>query len=122
MIVRGSLIGTLVLTVTAVVVVPSAYGFSSALFQEAPALKKTAPSLYDGVDIELPDFDELFSRIQQVSPLARQVISGNSEQGPSGLQFIDTNDSGKYPPNHIKQFFIFFRSLTHWMCYFAHSL
>ena len=50
--------------------------FSSALFHEAPALQKLAPSKYDGIDIELPDFDELFYRIQQVSPLAKKVMLG----------------------------------------------
>ena len=62
--------------------------FSSALFQESPALKTTAPSLYDGVDVELPDFDELFNRIQQVSPLARQIIDG-AAPGWRGFGFVD---------------------------------
>lgn len=65
-------------------------GFSSALFVEAPALKKTAPSLHDGVDIELPDFDELFERIQQVSPLARQVVQ-RREPEKAGFDFVDDN-------------------------------
>lgn len=64
------------LTVLVLATLSSVDGFSSALFQEAPALKTTAPSLHEGVDVELPDFEELFNRIQQVSPLARQVISG----------------------------------------------
>ena len=66
--------------------------FSSALFQEVPALKIMAPSVHDGVDIELPNFDELFGRIQHVSPLARQVISG-SASGQSGFAYI--NDKGR---------------------------
>ena len=68
--------------------------FSSALFQETPALKTTAPSLHDGVDVELPDFDELFNRIQQVSPLARQVINGATPV-QRGFDFID--ETCKFP-------------------------
>jgi hypothetical protein len=37
----------------------------------------------EGVEIELPDFDELFGRIKQVSPLAKVVIDGNGS-GPEG--------------------------------------
>lgn len=33
-----------------------------------------APSKSSGVEIELPDFDELFGRIQSVSPLAKIAI------------------------------------------------
>ena len=62
--------------------------FSSALFQPSPALKTFAPSVHDGVDVELPDFDELFERIQQVSPLARQVISGGDDR-QFGLAHVD---------------------------------
>lgn len=62
--------------------------FSSALFQPSPDLKTFAPSVHDGVDVELPDFDEFFNRIQQVSPLARQVISGGSDR-QFGLAYID---------------------------------
>ena len=75
----------------------SVEGFSSTLFQEVPALKIMAPSVHDGVDVELPDFDELFGRIQQVSPLARQVISG-PVPGQSGFAHID-NEKGKFIPS-----------------------
>lgn len=69
------------------------FSFSNALFQEAPTLQKTAPSTKEGIDVELPDFDELFGRIQQVSPLARQVIEGKTVAGNSGFKGVD--DSGK---------------------------
>ena len=59
-------------------------GFSSALF----GYETFAPSVHEGVDVELPDFDELFGRIQQVSPLARQVISGGADR-KFGLAHID---------------------------------
>jgi hypothetical protein len=53
-----------------------AIAFNSGLFQQAPELQRTTPSKTEGVDIELPDVDALFGRIQQVSPLARAVIQG----------------------------------------------
>lgn len=77
---------------TAVFVQVSA--FSSALFVDSPALKKTAPSIHDGFDVELPDFDELFGRIQQVSPLARQVVQGRDSPDKAGFAYVD--DSCKY--------------------------
>ena len=64
-------------------------GFSNALFQEMPTLQRTAPSSTDGVDIELPDFDELFGRIQQVSPLARSVITGSTTGDRKGFASCD---------------------------------
>jgi hypothetical protein len=67
--------------------VGSAQGFSSALFQETPAAQRTFPSKTNGVEIELPNFDELFSRIQDVSPLARVAITeGGFEVVSKGFQ------------------------------------
>jgi hypothetical protein len=51
-----------------------ATAFNNALFQQAPTAQQTFPSKTDGVEIELPDFDELFGRAQQVSPLSRVAI------------------------------------------------
>lgn len=62
----------------------AAQAFSSALF----GFETYAPSVHNGVDVELPDFDELFGRIQQVSPLARQVISGGKDR-QFGFAHID---------------------------------
>lgn len=76
--------------VAATLLLPLASGFSNTLFQEVPTLQKTAPSKHDGVDIELPDFDELFDRIQQVSPLAKQVIQRSEKRG-----FSHVRESGK---------------------------
>jgi hypothetical protein len=61
--------------------VPLVTAFTNTLFQEVPTLQKKAPSKHDGVDIELPDFDEMFDRIQRVSPLAKQVITGSPRRG-----------------------------------------
>jgi hypothetical protein len=56
----------------------AAAGYRSPLF---PAVnKRTVPSKTKGVDIELPNFDELFDRIKEVSPLARQVIQQRKEK------------------------------------------
>jgi hypothetical protein len=59
------------------------------MWQEAPSIQKTrtAPSKTEGVEIELPNFDELFNRIQQVSPLARLAIEG----GTGGFSNCDYN-------------------------------
>jgi len=43
-----------------------------------------------GLNIELPDFGELFERIQEVSPLARQAIKGESK----GLAAVDDKEDG----------------------------
>lgn len=40
-------------------------------------MAKTTPSKTDGVEIELPNFDELFNRIREVSPLANMAIEGD---------------------------------------------
>jgi hypothetical protein len=66
----------------------SAKGFTNALFQRALTAQQTFPSLTDGVEIELPDFDELFGRIQQVSPLSKVAIMG-SKNGATGFEAID---------------------------------
>lgn len=58
-------------------------GFTLPMFHESISMQKTTPSKTDGVEIELPDFDELFGRIQQVSPLARLAIEGGGS-GPGG--------------------------------------
>ena len=42
---------------------------------------QTNPFLQHGIDVELPDFDELFDKIKQVSPLARSVLSSFSNNG-----------------------------------------
>ena len=84
MILRSVLITSLVAATVTV-----AHGFTSALFQEAPTMQRTTPSKMDGIDIELPDFDELFGRIQQVSPLARQVITEGTTSGKKGFAGID---------------------------------
>ena len=55
--------------------------FTVPMFQEQITMQRTAPSKTDGVEIELPDFDEFFRRIQQVSPLSRVAISGETDKG-----------------------------------------
>jgi len=82
-------VNTIVSLVAAAALPAVCSAFSSTLFQELPTLQKTAPSKHNGVDIELPDFDELFDRIQRVSPLARQAIEGSG----GGFQTMDHHKS-----------------------------
>ena len=76
----------------AVASVAPANGFSSALFQETASRQITAPSREQGVEIELPDFDELFYRIRQTSPLAKLALdqsNGNEIAGKKGLEALE---------------------------------
>lgn len=67
----------------------SVSAFSTALFPEATSTPQhTFPTKGQGVEIELPNFDELFGRIQQVSPLARLALDENTD-GPRGFAGID---------------------------------
>jgi hypothetical protein len=50
--------------------------FSMPMFTQQRAMQRTTPSKTEGVEIELPDFDELFGRIKEVSPLAAMAIDG----------------------------------------------
>jgi hypothetical protein len=64
-------------------------GFGSPIFQEAATLQRTAPSKTEGVEIELPDFDEMFGRIQTISPLARLVVEGGGTGEGGGFAKVD---------------------------------
>mmetsp|Transcript_39336 Transcript_39336/g.95197 ORF Transcript_39336/g.95197 Transcript_39336/m.95197 type:complete len:322 (+) Transcript_39336:74-1039(+) len=78
---------------------PSTAGFGNALFQKAPSAQQKAPTRTpDRVEIELPDFDELFNRVQQVSPLARVAIeSANDVAGyTAGFDAIEENPNLKW--------------------------
>jgi hypothetical protein len=76
-------------TVAVLSLAAPAQAFSSTLFPQAPTAQQTAPSKTEGVEIELPDFDDLFGRIQQVSPLARVAIEGGEINGKRGFAAID---------------------------------
>lgn len=56
-------------------------GFSTPIFEKS--VTHTAPSKTEGVRINLPNFEELFGRIEQVSPLAKVAMEG-SGSGPGG--------------------------------------
>lgn len=73
-------------------------GFAATVFQPTPTLQHKVPSRSDGVDIELPNFDELFSRMKVVSPLLRNVVDRKS----GGLAAIDdsTNLNWKRVESH----------------------
>mmetsp|Transcript_8905 Transcript_8905/g.12984 ORF Transcript_8905/g.12984 Transcript_8905/m.12984 type:complete len:134 (-) Transcript_8905:909-1310(-) len=59
--------------------------YTSPMFQASTPMQKTAPSKTEGVEIELPNFDELFNRIQQVSPLARVAMEGGGNGEERGF-------------------------------------
>lgn len=52
--------------------------FSVPMFTDQRSMQRTTPSKTDGVEVELPDFNELFSRIGSVSPLAALALAGKS--------------------------------------------
>jgi len=60
--------------------------FSTPVFQESTTLRRTAPSQREGVEIELPDFNELFYRVQRVSPLAKQVLERGADGGFASIE------------------------------------
>jgi hypothetical protein len=96
-------------TLLVAVAASCAHAFSSVLFQESPTMQLKAPSKMKGIEFELPDFEELFNRIQQVSPLARSVITGYSVNNERGFKGV---------VDHCKCFFLgtrfalFFRGST----------
>jgi hypothetical protein len=72
----------------------------SSAFSTTRAPVAAAPAGYrhvwkPGVEIELPDFDTLFDRIQMASPLAKLVMEGNSLDKEGGFESID--DSRHHP-------------------------
>jgi hypothetical protein len=74
-----------------------AAGFGNALFQKAPTDQQTFESKTpDRVEIELPDFEELFGRVQQVSPLARVAIESNGKGAGIKRGFEAVSESCKF--------------------------
>jgi hypothetical protein len=67
----------------------SVNAFTNTIFQESVTAQRTAPSKIEGVEIELPDFDELFGRIQQVSPLARVAMQRAQSEDKRGFLAAD---------------------------------
>ena len=72
--------------------ISSSEGFSSTLFQEQAAQQVYAPAVQPGVEIELPDFDELFLRIRETSPLARVALEGGEVNGLRGLAAVEAKE------------------------------
>ncbi len=68
----------LVMFVTIAVKIPLHVSCFTATIWHETATHRTVPSKTEGVEIELPNFDELFNRIQQVSPLARLAMEGGT--------------------------------------------
>lgn len=59
-----------------------AAAFSNELFstERPPVLSQT-----EGVYFDLPDFEELFDRVRQISPLARSALEGSPVKGFKGI-------------------------------------
>ena len=89
----ASLLGVLLLS-------SSADAFGSPIFQETATLRRTAPSKTEGVEIELPDFDEFLGRVQAVSPLARLAIQGGGSGEGGGFAALE-DDTGEFLIWHI---------------------
>eukprot|EP00956_Cyclotella_meneghiniana_P031444 scaffold82592_cov67-Cyclotella_meneghiniana.AAC.2 len=69
--------------------------FTGPIFQEAAPLQRTTPSKTSGVEIELPDFEKFFGRLQEVSPLAKLAFSGGGAGVGGGFAAIeDTTPEG----------------------------
>lgn len=66
--------------------------FTNPVFQETTSLRRTSPSKKEGVEIEMPDFDELFNRISRVSPLARLALEGQAVD-KGGLAAVNDRNS-----------------------------
>ena len=60
--------------------------FATPVFPKEQPL--TIPTNVTGVDLVLPDFDVLFSRIAEISPLAKQILEGSRMRGFSDLDMV----------------------------------
>lgn len=75
--------------------------YSASLFQEVTAAQQIFPSKTVGTDIEkLPDFEELFERIQQVSPLAQSANESNNHD--KGDDYAPAHGAGGVPRGFAK--------------------
>jgi len=75
--------------------------YSSAFSTRNPAPDAVVPAgrrhqWQPGVEIELPNFEALFDRIQTASPLAKLVMEGDSLQQEGGFQAIDGSTDLKW--------------------------
>ena len=84
---------SLVLFLVLIGTTTTSHAFSSTLFQEQVSQQVTAKT--SSLPIELPDFDELFVRIRQTSPLARVALQGGEVHGKRGLKALE-NTLGTY--------------------------
>lgn len=84
----SAVVATIVVALTACSTSVEAFS-SNTLFQSVTTQQRTTPSKTEGVEIELPNFDELFGRIEKISPLAHQVIKGRGDKGERGFGYID---------------------------------
>lgn len=95
------LLSLLLITSTGVSAFSSA--FTKPVFQETAALQKLAPSKTEGIEIELPDFDEFFNRVQAVSPLARLAIHGGGAGEGGGFAAVDDTAPDGYKWKNVEK-------------------
>jgi len=86
---RRSLAGQCTFMISLLLISSRAAAFNSPMFQKTATLQRTAPSKTEGVEIELPDFDEMFGRIQAISPLAKLAIEGGGTGKGGGFAAVD---------------------------------
>lgn len=86
---RASLVGRCAPLVGLLLASSRVAAFTSPIFQKTAALQKTAPSKTEGVEIELPDFEEFFGRIKAVSPLAKLAFEGGGSGEGGGFAKVD---------------------------------
>lgn len=84
--------------------------FSMPMFTEQKTMQRTTPSKTDGVEIEIPNFDELFGRIKEVSPLAALAIDGKEgnvqvadELYPSSLKWKKVESNKRKTVHQIEK-------------------
>ena len=66
------------------------------MFTQQKAMQHRTPSKTEGVEIELPNFEELFGRIAEVSPLANLAMNndqGGFDHADQNCKFIECIDS-----------------------------
>jgi len=77
------------------------YAFNSPLFVADVSTVRPVPSpakTKTGIEIELPDFNELFGRIEKVSPLAHLAMQNRN----GGFSALDSNANASAPKNELK--------------------
>jgi len=83
--------------ISSTITITSTRAFAPSVFSAPPSVtqlkQQSNPFHMEGVHIDPPDFDAIFSRIQEVSPLAQSVIEGRN--GGRGLDAVSGDKNGE---------------------------